>query len=499
MNGAEPGFHADGNGLYLAVDDTGARRWILRTCVHGRRCDIGLGGATVVKLAEARELARRLRKVAREGGDPVAERDRDKLRSPRFDEAARIVHAEHIAASAKNGKHVAQWLATLEAYAFPVIGAKPVHTVEQADVLRILAPIWTEKAETARRVKQRLKTVLDWAATAAHRSGVNPVEGVEKGLARQRDRTRHFAALPWRDLPAFMARLSGAAGVGALALRFAILTAARSGEVRGAALAEIDMDAGVWSIPAGRMKAGAAHRVPLTHAALVVLRAAQVQTAADARSVSGAATVLAFPATRPERPLSDMTLAAVLKRMGMTPDITCSASAESITSLRSSKTWPSRAGPPIHIPLRREAANLSRMRSPITPRSPLWCRPRCVGRSTGCPSMRPVSPQGCSSPWPRVLRGADDFAPQGEGGFIVTTHGDTVVTIDATGAVATLTTDPRVCGSTAVAMMGDGQGRAIPVERKLRRQGGAGKRPEQPGLSASHRHCAMTREMSTDA
>lgn len=319
VNSAGPGFHGDGNGLYLAVDDTGARRWVLRTVVHGRRRDIGLGGASLVSLKDARELARRLRKVAREGGDPIAERDKDKLRSPSFEEAARTVHAEHVAATAKNGKHVAQWLATLEAYAFPVIGTKPVHTVEQADMLRILAPIWTDKAETARRVKQRIRTVLDWAAAAGHRSGVNPVEGVEKGLAKQRDRAEHFAALPWRELPAFMARLSGAAGMGALALRFAILTAARSGEVRGATWAEIDLEARVWTIPAGRMKGGALHRVPLSDAALAALRAARA-LASTLPTVPTQGAALAFPSTRPGKPLSDMTLAAALKRLGVTPD-----------------------------------------------------------------------------------------------------------------------------------------------------------------------------------
>jgi integrase len=321
VNSAGPGFHADGNGLYLAVDESGARRWILRTLVHGRRRDIGLGGAATIRLAEAREFARRLRRVARDGGDPIAERDRDKLRSPSFEDAARTVHAEHVAASAKNGKHVAQWMTTLETYAFPVIGAKPVHAVEQADVLRILAPIWTEKPETARRVKQRLKTVLDWASTAGHRSGVNPVEGVEKGLARQRDRTRHFAALPWRELPALMRRLSELGGMGALALRFTILTAARSGEVRGATWDEIDLAEAVWTIPARRMKAGTVHRVPLSAPALAVLEAASAQADGSRLSQAAQQPGLVFPAPRARKPLSDMTLAAVLKRLAIAPEV----------------------------------------------------------------------------------------------------------------------------------------------------------------------------------
>jgi hypothetical protein len=184
-----PGRHADGNGLYLEVDPNGARRWFLRTMVHGQRRDIGLGGLSLVSLAEAREAAARLRKVARAGGDPYAERDREKRASLTFADAARAVHATHIVTNNRSGKHVAQWLTTLEKYAFPVIGSKPIHAVDQADVLRVLAPIWTELPETARRVRQRLRTVLDWARTAGHREGVNPVEGVECVLSAPMRRT----------------------------------------------------------------------------------------------------------------------------------------------------------------------------------------------------------------------------------------------------------------------------------------------------------------------
>lgn len=304
-----PGMHADGNGLYLVVDASGARRWALRTVVHGRRREIGLGPVSLVGLAEAREEARRLRLVARQGGDPIAERDRGKRVSLTFEAAARKVHAEHVAPHNRNAKHVAQWLSTVETYAFPTMGKLPVHAVEQADVLRVLAPIWTEKPETARRVRQRLRTVLDWARTAGHREGVNPVEGVEKGLPKQRDRAAHHAALPWRELPDLMPRLEAAEGMGALALRFAILTAARSGEVRGSTWDEIDLDAKVWTIPAERMKAGRAHRVPLSDAALAVLEAA--------KGLATRSEALVFPSAKAGRPLSDMTLAAVLKRLGV--------------------------------------------------------------------------------------------------------------------------------------------------------------------------------------
>jgi Arm DNA-binding domain len=228
-NGLPPGRHADGGGLYLHVDDTGARRWVLRVTVHGRRRELGLGSFDDVPLAEARETARRLRRTARAGGDPVVERDRDKRVGLTFAEAARAVHQAQIVPTAKNGKHVDQWLRTLELYAFPTLGTRPVAGLSQADMLRVLSPIWTEIPETARRVRQRLRTVMDWCRTAGHFEGPNPVDGVEAGLARRRPRTAHFAALPYAELPALWKRLLEVRGLGALALRFAILTAARPG------------------------------------------------------------------------------------------------------------------------------------------------------------------------------------------------------------------------------------------------------------------------------
>jgi integrase len=302
-----PGRHADGGGLYLEVDPSGARRWFLRTMVHGRRRDVGLGPTSLVGLAEAREAAARLRKVARSGGDPVVERDKDKKCSPTFEEAARHVYQHHVLPNSRNPKAMAQWLNRLELHAFPVIGKRPVHTIEQSDVLRVLSPIWLDKPETARRVRQRIKVVLDWARAAGHRAGINPVEGVEAGLPRQRDRVEHLAALPWRELPALWKKLETAEGMGALALCFAILTAPRSGEVRGATWSEINIDAGVWMIP--RMKGGRVHRVPLSAAALAVL--------AKAKAVTSHSDSLVLPSRHPGKPLSDMTLSAVLKRLGV--------------------------------------------------------------------------------------------------------------------------------------------------------------------------------------
>lgn len=254
-------------------------------------------------------MAREMKKVVRAGGDPIAYRDRDKRQSLIFEDATRQVHREQILPTARNAKHAAQWPNTLRDYAFPAIGVLPVHAVAQSDILRVLSPIWTEKAETARRVRQRLRTVFAWAKTAGHREGDDPVDDVEQGLPKQRDRQSHFRALPYSGLPDLMHRVVEVQGMGALALRFAILTAARSGEVRAAVWDELDLVAKVWTIPEEKMKGGREHRVPLSDAAIDVLE--------QARGLATRKEDLVFPSTRAGRPLSDMTLAAVLKRPGV--------------------------------------------------------------------------------------------------------------------------------------------------------------------------------------
>ena len=299
-----PGRYADGNGLYLHVSETGARWWLWRGTVHDRRREIGIGSARLVSLVEAREIARTWRRIARAGGDPKAERDKNKLKPLTFEEAARKVLAEQIVPNAKNAKHCQQWINTLRDYAFPHIGSRPVHAVTQSDILRVLSPIWTEKPETAKRVRQRVRKVLNWARAAGHFKGVNPVEGVEEGLPKQRAKARHFEALPYGDLPELMRRIEGVEGMGALALRFLILTAARSGEVRGALWPEIDTEARLWTVPGERMKAGEEHRVPLSDAALAVLD-----------SVRGLSSERVFTSSRQNRPLSNTTLGMVLKKL----------------------------------------------------------------------------------------------------------------------------------------------------------------------------------------
>ncbi len=245
-----PGRYADGNGLYLHVSETGARWWIWRGTVHGRRRELGMGAVILIPLAEAREIVRTWRRIARDGGDPVVERDKNKRKTLTFEAAARQVWSEQIAQPGRNEKYAKQWLGTLRDYAFPTIGARPVHTITQSDILRVLSPIWAEKPKTARMIRQRLRTVLNWARTAGHCEGINPVEGVEDGLPKRRHRVQHLKALPYDELPDLMRHLEAAEGVAALALRFLILTAARSGEVRSMTWGEVDLDRAVWTVRA---------------------------------------------------------------------------------------------------------------------------------------------------------------------------------------------------------------------------------------------------------
>lgn len=302
-----PGRYADGNGLYLVVEPSGSKRWLLRTVVQSRRRDIGLGGVSLVSLAEAREKAVGYRKLARDGGDPLAERRKAKATIPTFADAAEKVHEEHKASWA-NPKHAAQWINTLTTYAIPHFGNQRVDQIETPDVLRALAPIWLTKPETARRVRQRIGTVLNWAKAAGHRSGDNPVEGVAKGLPKQTDAVEHHAALPYAEVPAFVARLHAAdrGEITKLAFEFLILTALRTSEVLGARWDEIDTAEAVWSVPAVRMKTKKIHRVPLSSRALTILERSKL-LAGD--------TPFVFPGQKPNKPISNMAFDMTLRRM----------------------------------------------------------------------------------------------------------------------------------------------------------------------------------------
>jgi integrase len=308
VRNAKPGRHADGKGLYLLVKPSGAKSWVLRIVVGGRRRDFGLGPVDLVSLQNARDKALEGRKIVRAGFDPSQEWKRVTTTVPTFEAAARRYH-DNVKQGWKNGKHGAQWLSTLETHAFPEIGKLPVSEIDAAAIQRVLLPIWLRLPETARRVRQRVGAVLDYAHGQGWRASEAPMRAVGKGLPKQSAKRGHFAAMPYADLPAFMSSLrESEASVGRLALHFAILTAARSGEVRGATWEEIDLDAATWTIPAARMKAGEAHVVPLSPAALSVLQ--QV----DALR-SGVSREPVFPGLR-GKPLSDMTLAKALRLTG---------------------------------------------------------------------------------------------------------------------------------------------------------------------------------------
>lgn len=284
--------------------DGRAKSWIWRGVVRGRRRELGLGSVRRYSLAEARELARHYRKAAREGRDPKAERDAAIRQSETFRDAATRSWRETVEPT-KSPKTAARWRSTVEVYAVPRLGNLPVADVSPEDVLAVLRPIWLAKPETARRVLQRVRAVFDWAIVAGLRTDANPAGAVRIALPPQKDQSAHFAALPYAEVPALMARLTTVNGIGALALRFTILTAARSGETRGAHWSEFDLAGATWTIPAERVKMKTGHRVPLSDPVIAILE--------FVRELPGA---LVFPGIRdPERPLSDMTLTATLRRL----------------------------------------------------------------------------------------------------------------------------------------------------------------------------------------
>ena len=303
-NFKEPGRYSDGEGLILNLISPGRGSWMVRVQANGKRRDIGLGALADIGLGEAREAARKIRKDTRAGIDVLAERKKERIVVPTFRDAAKQVHAEHKAAW-KSGKHQTQWIATLEAYVFPALGDRLVAEIEGPAIRDVLSPIWLTKPETARRVRQRIGAVLDWAYAKGFRSSEAPMRSLARGLPRQPKKQGHFAALPFADVPAFLTSLRARATVGRLALEFLILTAARSGEVRGCGWSEIDPKARLWTIPGERMKAGKMHVVPLSGAALDVLERAQL--------LRSPVSDLVFPGQNPKRTISDMTLLKVLR------------------------------------------------------------------------------------------------------------------------------------------------------------------------------------------
>jgi len=305
-----PGKYADGGGLYLVVSAGSSKSWCLRYSVGGRRREMGLGSIAKVSLAKARELAKRAELSLWDGLDPIElakGTDKPKQSVPTFEECAKQVIADKCGGWT-NPKSEAQWHASLECYAYPAFGALPVCDVTTELVHGVLEPIWLVKAETASRVRGRIETILDWATTRKYRTGDNParLKGHLDNLlpnARLRKRPTPHAALPWAKAPDFYASLGQMAGTAAQALKLTILTAARSGEVRGARWDEFDLENKVWVIPAERMKARVEHRVPLSDAACAILERI------------GRVSEFVFATPRGHTPFSDAALSAVLRRM----------------------------------------------------------------------------------------------------------------------------------------------------------------------------------------
>jgi integrase len=308
LKNAKPGRLADGNGLYLLVKDSGAKSWVLRVQYAGRRRDLGIGPLSLVSLSEAREKAREWRKLAKSGIDPTAETKRRRA-LPTFEEVARRYH-ETVKDGWRNTKHRAQWLSTLERYAFPCIGSTRVDQVDAADIQSLLLPIWRLKPETARRVRQRVATVLNYSKAQGWRTTEAPMRAVNTLLnGLKQPKGTNFAAMPYRDVPAFLTKIRGMVPTTArTALQFAIHTACRSGELRHATFGEIDWAGKQWNIPAHRMKAGEAHSVPLSPEALSIL-----ETRRDASGDRSDA--LLFPGLN-DKPMSDMTLTKALRAAG---------------------------------------------------------------------------------------------------------------------------------------------------------------------------------------
>lgn len=331
----KPGMHCDGGNLYLQItlgDDRNRRRsWIFRYKLTGQKTrDMGLGSANDLGLGEARELAREYRKLVKQGIDPIERRNAAIAQNlaaraavMTFDQAAAAYIRQH-QATWKNGKHAAQWQATLKTYASPIIGRMSVADIETLHVVKVVEPIWLEKPETASRVRGRIEAVLGWATVSGHRKGENPARWRDHldNLLPARSKVRavkHQISLPYADMPAFMSALRARQGMAALALEFAILTCVRTADVRNMKHGDVDRAAATWAIPAFS-KTGVEHRVPLSTAALAVFN----KSRAMAKEIGGKVgrSEFAFPNDVTGTRLSENAMLAVLDRMGRKGEMT---------------------------------------------------------------------------------------------------------------------------------------------------------------------------------
>ena len=306
----EPGKYYDLHGLFLRIEPTGSRRWVQRVSVAGRQREIGLGSADLVTLAEARELAMSNKKLARAGGNPLAAKQ-ERVAIPSLIEAIDKV-IELNAPTWTNAKHAAQFKSTLTNYVTHKLGRRPVNDIQAADILSVLQPIWVDKNETARRIKQRIGTVMKWAIAQGYRSD-DPTIALNQVLPKPNRKPKHRASLPYTNVADCLniIKNSDAMLSTKLAIELLVLTATRSGEVRLANWSEVDLDAKTWTIPAERMKMKEVHIIPLSDRALDVLQ--------QAKALSGDG--LIFPGMRSGRPMSDMTMSKLVKELGFPVDI----------------------------------------------------------------------------------------------------------------------------------------------------------------------------------
>lgn len=313
----KPGYYADGGGLYLRVAPGGSKGWVFRFARAGKTREAGLGGCASVTLAAAREAAQKCRQLVASGLDPIvvrrAEDEAQRLAASKattFEAFANSYMTAHEPAW-RNAKHAAQWRSTMKTYVYPAMGAVAVGDVTTEHILKVLSPIWAVKPETASRVRGRIESILDAARASGLRGGENParwrghLDHLLPAKSKVR-RVKHHPALAFAEIPQFMANLRQLTGVSARALEFLILTATRTNEALGASFVEIEADCSLWAIPAERMKGGRAHRVPLSERAVAIVREmAEVKQ-----------NELLFPGAKPGRPLSQMAMLMLLRRMG---------------------------------------------------------------------------------------------------------------------------------------------------------------------------------------
>jgi len=301
----DPGMYCDGNGLYLCVSGSFGKSWICRTVVHGKRRDFGLGSASLVTLKEARGAAYHIRKAARQGENPRSQRQQPSLS---FEEAAKCAF-EAQKAKWTSEKHAENWWSSIERFVLPSLADRPLDSISARDIYAILEPIWVTTHDTARKVKQRISLVFDWAKGSGHYFSENPVNGIKRALPAVRQQVRHHASLPWQELPDLMLKLSKRDDLSARLMEFTILTCLRSNEVRGMKWNEVHGD--TWTVPAERMKSRIEHRVPLASQCQLLLE-----------QLPRSDTEIVFPGpigTRDGRgrPMSDVVHSKLMKRMGV--------------------------------------------------------------------------------------------------------------------------------------------------------------------------------------